>query len=708
MQNHLPDELAPFDAAVRAHDAALAALGLDIWVGSEPTFTNRHSTAPEWMNAALGQDKQERAERLAALLARRSRGAVLMRSVGRCYPGEKVPRWSYGVLRERDGSPLWNGPPDPLMLDAPAPSMPELEDFAQAFMSAAAAAGFLTWPVATSDDGSLRVLLSEAGPARRRPAAEVLQRPSIHSFCSPDGAVPDDLAAEGHFLFLLGTDTCREAAVARVELPDLCTPARLRTLLGVLAQAARACALPALVLAGYAPPLDATLAWSTVTPDPAVIEVNMAPYASVSDMLDATRTLFDSAGDLGLDPFRLWFNGDVADSGGAGQITLGGPSAAASPFLKAPQLLPRLVRYVNRHPSLSYLFAHDYIGACGQSARADERNREHVDELELALELLARARDVEPEHIWRSLSPFLADIAGNTHRAEINIEKLWNPYLPGRGCLGLVEFRALRMARSAQQLAALAALLRSVAARLALAEFDEPLAYWGAELHDRYALPFFLQRDLQTVFDDLAAAGVGLDAALRELLVDDEFRVFGRVACGGVELTIRRALEFWPLVGDAASQESGTSRLVDSSNARLELCLRARPGADPGELAGWRVAAHGVALPMQSGSDAAGAARVFGLRYRRYQPALGLHPGLPAHGPIEMTLWHPDLGQALAISLHEWRTDNLPYDGLPKHHGDAGERRAARVQAVAAAPPAQLRVPPRAAMSRCCLDLRWL
>ncbi|MBL8471109.1 MAG: transglutaminase family protein [Rhodocyclaceae bacterium] len=707
MQNQLPDELAPFDAAVRAHDAALRAKGLDIWVGSEPTFTNRHSTMPEWMSAALGEDKQERAERLAALLARRTPGAVLLRSVGRCYPGEKVPRWSYGVLRERDGSMLWDGPPDPLMLDE-VPPTPDLAALVEAFMTAAAAAGLYATPVTDCADDEMRVLLSEQTVARRPPPAEALLRPSIHSYCSPDGAVPDELAAAGHFLFQFGLETCREVPVARVELPDLRTPARLRALLPMLADAAQAAQLKALVLAGYAPPVDARLAWTTVTPDPAVIEVNMAPFGSVSAMLVATRRLYDSAASMGLDPFRLWFNGDVADSGGAGQITLGGPSALESPFLKAPKLLPRLVRYVNRHPSLSYLFAHDYIGACGQSARADERNREHVDELELALELITREDDAEPEQIWRSLSPFLADIAGNTHRAEINIEKLWNPYLPGRGCLGLVEFRALRMSKSAEQLAALAALFRSVAARLALREFDEPLAYWGAELHDRYALPFFLQRDLQSVFDDLAAAGVGLDGPLRDMLVEDQFRVYGHVEIGGVQLVIRRALEFWPLVGDAASQESGTSRLVDSSNARLELCLRPLPGADAAELAAWRVAAHGVALPMQSGSDASGPARVFGLRYRRYQPSLGLHPSLPAHGPIELTLWHPVSGKALAISLHEWRTDNLPYDGLPKGHGDAGERRAARVLGVESAAPERLRVPPRAAMSRCCLDLRWL
>ena len=205
------------------------------------------------------------------------------------------------------------------------------------------------------------------------------------------------------------------------------------------------------------------MAWLTLTPDPAVLEINEAPAASISGFLDMNRRLFDVVQSSGLAPYRLNYNGDIAESGGGGQFTLGGPSVEHSPFFVAPQLLSRLIVYLNHHPSLSYWFAPVYVGSYSQSPRTDENVRETFSELQVALQHLAATAAPTPEFIWRSLSPFLVDTSGNAHRSEINIEKLWNPYLPGRGCLGLVEFRAFRMAMDAESAAAIAAMLRALA-----------------------------------------------------------------------------------------------------------------------------------------------------------------------------------------------------------------------------------------------------
>jgi hypothetical protein len=100
-----------------------------------------------------------------------------------------------------------------------------------------------------------------------------------------------------------------------------------------------------------------------------VVEVNMAPHPTVEAFLHDNRRCYAAAAALGLSPYRLYYNGNVADSGGGGQITLGGPSPRHSPFFLVPQLLPRLVGYFERHPALSYLFAHDYTGPSGHSVR---------------------------------------------------------------------------------------------------------------------------------------------------------------------------------------------------------------------------------------------------------------------------------------------------------------------------------------------------
>ena len=47
-----------FDVVIRAHYEAVAANGLDVWIGAEPTFTNRQSPPPEWLSKALGETRQ--------------------------------------------------------------------------------------------------------------------------------------------------------------------------------------------------------------------------------------------------------------------------------------------------------------------------------------------------------------------------------------------------------------------------------------------------------------------------------------------------------------------------------------------------------------------------------------------------------------------------------------------------------------------------
>lgn len=669
-----------FDAAVRQHDVGLATRGLTIWVGSEPTFTDRMTQSPPWLNRALGGDKEQRAQALLGGLCRRFAGGLVLRSVGRQYPGEDEPRWNLGLYRCRDGTTLWQGPPDPVLAPLDAYRPPDLDHWAESLAAAFAARGFAVAPVATQGALERRLWISTRADVRTPDADDLrLRRPSVHAQAIPASGLFDELAHSGLYLFTLRITPCDGQPTALVELPQVDAVPLFLAMVECLAQVGRACDLPALIVAGYPPPVDATTELTTVTPDPAVVEVNTAPSVDATEFLWRSREIYAEAADQGLAPYRLYFNGTVADSGGGGQITLGGPSPQHSPFLKEPRLLARLVRFLNRHPALSYLFSHDFVGSSGQSVRADERGTDAFDELALALTLLGRDERPTPEQLWRSLAPFLCDAAGNSHRAETNIEKLWNPFLAGRGKLGLVEFRALRMQHTPERATALACLLRSVVAMLAGADDALPLIDWGRELHQRFALPFFLEQDLDAVLKALDAAGLGLDEAIRSVLLRESFRRLGQVALPGCSLEVRRGLEFWPLLGDAASPEqAGSFRMVDASTARIELRLRPEPGGSA-DWCDWQVHAEGVALPMRHEFDSHGELQVFGVRYRSFAPTWGLHPSLAAQAPVRLLLRHPGHPLDYRVTVHEWRPDGDAYPGLPEDLTEAARRRAERV-----------------------------
>ncbi|MFT3697562.1 MAG: transglutaminase family protein [Kofleriaceae bacterium] len=410
----------------------------------------------------------------------------------------------------------------------------------------------------------------------------------------------------------------------------------------------------------------------SVTPDPGVVEVNMAPSATAAAFYAQAEAVWDAARNVGLHATRPRFNGDLADSGGGGQITLGGARPEMSPFVRYPHLLPALIRYLNNHPSLSYWFASECVGGASQGPRPDEGARERYDELEVTLrwlEELADRGELAPEQLWHALGPLLVDGAGNSHRAELNVEKLWNPHVPvhgpRHGKMGVVELRAIRMPERPSMLAALVALLRSVVARLIVDDYRVPLIDWHDELHDLYALPAALQRDLRYVLGDLDEHGFGLAPQLRVEL--DAWRDQG-ITCrlGDAVLSVRPALEFWPLVGDVASQETATSRLVDASTQRWELAFEG-PGPEAiavgGRWAKLRPLADGV--------------RIVGLRRRIYQPSPGFHPGLPAQDPLVIEwAWG---GRSQRIELWAWRPAGGAYPGLPTDDGDALARRSERI-----------------------------
>lgn len=702
-----------FESAIRRHDAAIETAGLCFWHGSEPTFTDRSSEAPEWLYAACGAAKQAKAGAMVRRLHADFAPVALIRSVGRQYPGEERPRWSYGLLGRRDHVPLWHGPDDPLLGGGASPAA-AISRFRDALIRQFEARGNTVLAFESPRHPPLRVMFRTDGALPDPETEARLHRPSPHAGKTPDSGLVDDLAREGVYLLAIGWETAGEedgeagGGIVRVELPAIARVEDYRSCLEALAAAARAAELQGLILAGHPPPLDGSLVWHTVTPDPAVVEVNMAPAAELSECLAWLRRIYAAAGEAGLSPYRFQYNGDATDSGGGGHITFGGPSPEASPFLLRPHLLPNLIRYCNRHPSLSYFFTPFCAGSSSQSPRTDETSREAFHELRLTLELLARCGEVAPATLWEALAPFLRDASGNSHRSEINVEKLWNAHLPGRGCLGLVELRAFRMAPDPEALAARIALFRALLGMLSTPGHAGSLMEWGRQLHDRFALPFHLKRDLREVFRELRESGFGLDEVLEQCLLDDGDRVIGRFALESCELTVTRALEFWPLVGDSASQETGTSRLIDSSSSRIEILLRA--DAAPA-LDAWQLAVAGRRVPLRAVNEEDGEkpARLCGVRYRAFAPWRGLHPTLGAQTPVAFTLSNGASGRAYRITLHEWKPAGGGYAGLPADWPESTRRRQERL--VLEKLPAEECVavdPPEGACTEWCIDLRWL
>jgi len=702
-------------AAIEAHDrvaqACASATGAAVWLGAEPTFTDRQSEAPEWLSEALGQDKELRARSLLKSLLEAHPGAAALRPLGRQYAKEPEPRWCYGCYARRNGQPVWSGPPDSMTDGSPTPkSLAELPRFRSALVSALRAQGWSADAVNGAEAGCARLVCRRAGslPCCDPKVDERLARKTIHEGRVAGAGLVDELAADGTLLVLLHAGGSEGSNPFWVELPSFPSVESFLEFLAVLAQTASELALESLGLRGFPPPIDASVAWTTLTPDPAVLEVNQAPEPDMHSFHRANRLLFELAERAGLSPYRLQYNGGVSDSGGGGQLTIGGASPETSPFFMSPKLLPRLIRYVIRHPSLSYWFATQYVGGSSQSPRPDEVVRESFLELDVALDHLERLERVTPELLWGTLRHFLADASGNPHRSELNIEKLDNPFLPGRGRQGLVEFRALSMAKNLRLASARALLFRSVVVMLTQVNKVSELVDWRDELHDRFALPFYLALDLKEVFADLAAHELGLGSAIEELLLAREEGVLGVAEFEGCRLRLEQALEFWPLLGDVASQEGGGSRLVDASTSRLQVLLTAEgPDADA-KLAALEVSVNGRRLPLEASPLAEPTTRVLGLRYRAFVPWNGMHPALGAENGINVRLQHVS-GRGLSVQLHPWRPSGEAYPGLPVDLKDAAERRRERAvhseEARAEAEPERL---PESAVTRYCVDLRRL
>ncbi len=660
--------------AAEAVEAIINKEGMCLTMGGEPTFIPERPQGAEWNNAAMGPQKLGYARRLAGrFLQMLYPGGLVMQIFGKQYPNEPLPRWVMLSLARKDGEVLWSEPKRLLLDDAEGRNKPAR---AKAVMAAIAEElGFPEHVLPCREKGFKGARgyvlpldfedgewISEAWPWTARKAVPLFAGDSPVGLRLPLGDLPEKAMRRA-----LTVEVTK--GVLKIFIPPL-TWEGFNLLIAVCRNVAKRLRLRDIVFCGYRPyETGGQMADIGCAADPGVLEINLPPTANWDDYKKLIEQVSAAAGAEGLQTLKLHLNGAVHGSGGGSHMIFGGPSLEENPFLKRPVIIARMIRYWQHHPALAYFFTGQYVGPGSQAPRADETLTAKLYELETAcIGVEAVEGWTDKAYLDRLFRNLMTDSAGNTHRAEICLDKFQNLGAPN-GELGLVELRAFETVPEASQQALVVLFIRAIIARLMQESFTEPLVRFGAKRNDTYMLPHGLWHDLENICADLNAHGIPFQLDWLRPIFEFRFPVLGTIELPSGTVVLRQALEPWPLMAEVA--DAGfTSRVVDNSTDRVELSV-----SDPKLLDDFAVTVNGYALAFREHGDTFAA----GIRYKCANGWPALHPHIPNQSPIRLECVEKTTGKCVGgADYYYWNPEAAVYDGAPANVEEALKRRKAR------------------------------
>jgi uncharacterized protein (DUF2126 family)/transglutaminase-like putative cysteine protease len=728
------DDWADVQRLAHAIDRDLLGRDVRLTMGGEPTFVGiDEPESPQWNIDALGPLKRTRALTLIRRLRERTApNALLLFAQGKWYPGEALPRWAFHCVSRKDGVAIWEngdliaqedreynfGANDALtflqalcrrLQVSPENILPAFNPLPEGDEPAGYVlplrrrqpAGRLAWSSQPWFVRPERLVLSMGdSPVGFRIPVEAMPwvapdeltydyegDPAEKHVKLPDGPTRrmDLFAAEPAPDPLPPLSSTAESATELIR-PSLCVQVREGRLhvflpytsvttdyLEVISAVEDTCQHlhKPVWLEGYTPPSDPRIRAFSLTPDPGVLEVNLPPAADWDELEKLNAILFEEALDNRLIAGKFAYDGSHLATGGGSHIVIGGATVMESPLLRRPDLLRSLVGFWQNHPSLSYLFCGMYVGPTSQYPRVDEARADALYELEVAFDQVSE-HECTPYTLDGLFRNLLVDVTGNSHRAEFCIDKLYPP--PGMGLqLGLLELRAFEMAPHYRMGLTEMLLVRALVSTFWQQPFTGSLIRWGTALHDRFMLPYFVQRDLAEVLSFLRQAGYDFHESWFTPHAEFRFPKIGSIAVDGVVLELRQALEPWNVLAEDSTSGS-TVRSVDSSLERMQVKLSGLTDASR-----YVVTCNGRRVPLHPTKEVGQA--VAGVRYRARKLSSSLHPTIPVHVPLTFNVidtWQERV--AGGCIYHAGPPDGSVHTARPVDANEAMRRRRERFE----------------------------